>query len=330
MAAVPAVGDKQNPIPVSLVLGAGGARGYAHIGAIEELLASGFAIRAIAGSSMGALIGGIYAAGRLDVYRDWVRPLRRVDVLRMLDWTLSGGGFIKGDKLVEVLKHLIGDVAIDDLPIDYTAVAVDLDTQREVWLSSGPLFDAIRASIAVPAVFRPHRYQGHLLVDGGLLNPLPVAPTLRDLTDYIIAVDVNAPAEPEVAAASGTRPPLRGQRLPMPLISTADDPADSAAGAAGYRQRIGEFVESLLEKRKAHGSEHVPGIVELFTRSLDALQGSMTRLKLAAQPPDLLITVPYNACASYDFHRADELIEIGRQRTREALARWSPPPARWQ
>ena len=194
--ASPATVTRRLALSVSLVLGSGGARGYAHIGAIEELEAQGFGIRSISGSSMGALIGGIYAAGKLDAFRDWVRPLQRRNVLRLLDWTLSGGGFIKGDRIIGVLRDMIGDVDIEDLPIPFTAVAVDLDVQREVWFSRGPLFDAIRASIAIPILLRPYRYHGRLLVDGGLLNPLPVSPTLRDLTDATIAVDVNAPAEP--------------------------------------------------------------------------------------------------------------------------------------
>ena len=159
---------------VSLVLGSGGARGYAHIGAIEELLAQGYDIRCIAGSSMGALIGGVYAAGQLDAYRDWAKALQRFDVLRLLDWTFSGGGLIKGDRIIAKLKDLIGEVSIEDLPLSYTAVAVDLMAQREVWFSRGSLFEAIRASIAIPTIFRPHHYQGRTLVDGGLLNPVPI------------------------------------------------------------------------------------------------------------------------------------------------------------
>src|SRR6185369_7182552 len=141
--------------------------------------------------SMGALIGGVYAAGKLEPYRDWVRTMQRMDVLRLLDWTFRGGGLIKGDRIVDKLRELIGAANIEDLPIPYTAVAVDLLAQREVWFSRGSLFDAIRASIAIPTVFRPHRYEGRLLVDGGLLNPVPITPTLRDLTDCTIAVDLN-------------------------------------------------------------------------------------------------------------------------------------------
>jgi NTE family protein len=320
--------DAASPLSVSLVLGSGGARGYAHIGVIEELEANGFAIRSIAGSSMGALIGGVYAAGKLRVYTEWVRPLQRLDVLRLLDWTISGGGFIKGDRIIGVLKDLIGETNIEDLPIPYTAVAVDLDVQREVWFSRGPLFDAIRASIAIPTIFRPYHFEGRLLVDGGLLNPLPVSPTLRDLTDCTIAVDINAPAEPlngggESADDRGTG----GQSSPEMLPDGAK-PAPLDVQRAGYRKRIAEFVEGIIEKRERTATEAVPGAFELFARSLDTVQETITRLKLAAEPPDLLITIPRNACAFYEFHRADELIALGRKRTREALARWHMPAAR--
>ena len=317
------------PVSISLVLGSGGARGYAHIGVIEELEASGFAIRSIAGSSMGALIGGIYAAGKLRVFTEWVRPLQRFDVLRLLDWTMSGGGFIKGDRIIGVLKDLIGPVNIEDLPIPYTAVAVDLDVQREVWFSRGPLFDAIRASIAIPTVFRPYHHEGRLLVDGGLLNPLPVSPTLRDLTDATIAVDINAPAEPlgdSGHAETGDRG-AAGQASPEMLPDGAK-PAPIDVQRATYRQRIAEFMESMMEKRERNAAAAEPGAFELFARSLDTVQETITRLKLAAEPPDLLITIPRNACAFYEFHRADELIALGRKRTREALARWRLPARR--
>jgi len=340
---------------VSLVLGSGGARGYAHIGAIEELVAQGFDIRSIAGSSMGALIGGVHAAGQLAAFRDWVKPLQRLDVLRLLDWTLSGGGLIKGDRIIDKLRELIGEITIEELPISYTAVAVDLMAQREVWFSRGRLFDAIRASIAIPTVLRPHRYQGRTLVDGGLLNPVPITPTLRDLTDCTIAVDVNAAAEQFAGVAIGGEPPatspddntfgsvagvLVEQSSPVDASTPADAPADSANAQdqaalplvmstdvpPSYRQRVADFVNSLVdwrEKRPAPQAD--PGVLELFARSLDVVQETITRFKLAAQPPDLLIRIPRNVCAFYEFHRADEVIELGRQRTREALLHWQRP-----
>jgi len=321
--------DAPSPLTVSLVLGSGGARGYAHIGVIEELEANGFAIRSIAGSSMGALIGGVYAAGKLEVYSEWVRPLQRFDVLRLLDWTVSGGGFIKGDRIIGVLRDLIGDTNIEELPIPYTAVAVDLDVQREVWFSHGSLFDAIRASIAIPTIFRPYHYQGRLLVDGGLLNPLPVSPTLRDMTDCTIAVDINAPAEPlnGCTPAGALDHGAAGQASPEMLPETTKA-LSSEGHRATYRRRIAEFIESMMEKRERQAAIGEPGAFELFARSLDTVQETITRLKLAAEPPDLLITIPRNAAAFYEFHRADELIELGRKRTREALKRWHIPAPR--
>src|SRR6185437_10312960 len=138
---------------------------------------------------------GIYAAGKLGVYRDWVCALQKMDVLKLVDWTLSGAGLIKGERIIGVLRELIGDVAIEELPIPFTAVATDLDREREVWLTRGSLFDAIRASIAIPTIFRPHPFHGHRLVDGGLMNPLPLTPLLQSLSDYTVAVNVNAPPE---------------------------------------------------------------------------------------------------------------------------------------
>lgn len=304
---------------ISLVLGSGGARGYAHIGVIEELLAQGFSIDSIAGSSMGALVGGMYAAGKLDAYRDYVLPLQRLDVLRLIDWTFRGGGLIKGDRISGVLRELVGDTLIEDLPLPYTAVAVDLDAQREIWFSRGPLFDAIRASIAIPTVFRPHHYQGHLFVDGGLLNPLPVSPTLRDPTDATIAVDVNAPAES-----------LGGTDDADPAIGSGGTPDIVDAAPVGItraprRRRFAAFLDAFAERRERNTAPQEPSALDLLARSLDVVQETVTRLKLAAQPPDLLITIPRNACAFYEFHRAAELIDIGRRRTREALARWAPP-----
>ncbi len=307
---------------LSLVLGSGGARGYAHIGVIEELIAQGFDIQSISGSSMGALVGGVHAAGRLDAFRDWVVPLARLDVLRMVDLTLVGGGFIKGDRIIRALRELIGDIDIEDLPISYTAVAVDLDEQREIWFSEGSLFDAIRASIAIPTVFRPHHYQGRLLVDGGLLNPLPVSPTLRDATDATIAVDVNGPAEP--LDGKGVVMASRGAALADPH-SVADASGKSAAETPLRRKR--HLISALIASKRLRSARD-PSMLELFSRTLDTVQETITRLKLAAQPPDLLITIPRNVCTMYEFHRAESAIEWGRQRTREALARWPRPQER--
>ena len=187
---------------VSLVLGSGGARGLAHIGVIQVLEEHGLEIRSISGSSIGALVGGIYAAGKIDDFVHWVCALERFDMLRLLDVSFSGKALFKGERIIATLKELIGDRNIEDLPISFTAVATDLEANREVWLSQGSLFEAIRASIAFPTVFAPFHENGKKLVDGGLLNPIPIAPTLRDQTDLTIAVSLSGgaqigPLEPE-------------------------------------------------------------------------------------------------------------------------------------
>ena len=191
---------------VSLVLGSGGARGLAHIGVIQWLIENGYGIRSIAGSSMGALVGGIYAAGKLKVYADWVCTLERLDVLRLLDPSFGRAGLFKGDRLIGVLRKLIGDCAIQELPVSYTAVATDLESGGEVWLREGTLFDAIRASIAVPLIFTPFEHRGRRLLDGGLVNPIPVDATLEDATDLTVAVDLNARANAALSAPASAPP----------------------------------------------------------------------------------------------------------------------------
>lgn len=177
---------------ISLVLGSGGARGYAHIGIIEVLEDYGYEIKSIAGSSMGALIGGLYACGKLDVYREWVLTLDVLDVLKLLDFTIGKIGFIKGDRVFSIMEEMIGENNIEDLPISFTAVATNLTTQKEVWLQKGSLSVAVRASIALPTIFTPVEIKNKILIDGGILNPVPIEPTLSDMTDLTFAVNLNS------------------------------------------------------------------------------------------------------------------------------------------
>ncbi len=164
------------PKTVSLVLGSGGARGLAHIGVIHVLEEKGYNIESIAGCSMGALIGGMYAAGKLDEYEQWIRGIKRLDIVNMMDIAWEGGGLVKGDKIIGVLTDMVGERQIEDLPIRFTAVATELETGMEVWLSKGSLFDAIRSSISLPLFFTPVKRRENLLIDGGVVNPVPIAP----------------------------------------------------------------------------------------------------------------------------------------------------------
>lgn len=283
---------------VSLVLGSGGARGLAHIGVIQWLNENGFDIRSIAGSSMGALIGGIYAMGKLDVYTRWVTALEKIDVIRLLDFSFVRAGLLKGDRVISVLRDLIGDCNIEDLPISFTAVATDLDAGKEVWLNRDSLFDAIRASMAMPTVFTPYRYQGKRLVDGGLSNPIPIAPTLNDQTDITIAVNLSAKLEVAFDTPEQER--------------TQDDSGNR------YHRRIVQFIESLRQKRGQRDATDI-GLFDVVGKSFDTMQNTIARLKLAAYAPDIIIDIPRNVCSFYEFHRAGELIEIGRHRTIQAL-----------
>jgi NTE family protein len=195
---------------VSLVLGGGGARGLAHIGVIRWLNENGYSIHSVSGSSIGALIGGIYATRKLEVYEAWVSVLERSHVLRLLDPTFGRPGLFKGERIMGVLRDLIGDCAIEELPIRFTAVATDLASGEEVWLRDGKLFDAIRASIATPLLFTPFRHGSRTLLDGALVNPVPITPTLDDPTELTIAVDLNGPAlhSRSVREAESTKPGL--------------------------------------------------------------------------------------------------------------------------
>lgn len=284
---------------VSLVLGSGGARGLAHIGVIRCLEDNGYDIRYISGSSIGALIGGIYAAGKLTEYTDWVLELNKTDVVRLLDWSFSFGSIFKGERIIEVLKSLVGDCDIESLSIGYTAVATDLNSEREIWFNNGPLFDAIRASIAVPLVFKPVQTEGMLLVDGGLINPIPIAPVLNEKSKHIIAVDLNAGSEG------------RPEEHEVPEEETGD--------MSVYREKIHHFLEKFLPVSDKDNADDMPDALDLMMRSMDLMQTALARFKLAAYTPDVIITIPGDKCGFFEFYRARELIEFGYSRAEAAL-----------
>ena len=281
---------------VSLVLGSGGARGLAHIGVIQWLTENGYDIRAIAGSSMGALVGGIYATGKLEVYAEWALALERMQVLRLLDPTFMRAGLLKGERIIGVLRELVGDCAIEDLPVSFTAVATDLESGEEVWLRDGGLFDAIRASIATPLVFTPLRRGSRTLLDGALVNPLPIAPTLNDDTDLTVAVNLSGPAE----------------------LRPVAPPSAAMVNGNAYGLRIRAFIESLHLARTPDAPSR--GLLDIALASMQTMQDTIARLKLAAYSPDVTVEIPRNACGFYEFWRAEELIALGRERAAQAFA----------
>ena len=293
---------------VALVLGSGGARGLAHIGVIEYLLEQGYEIKAIAGSSMGALVGAMYAMGELSTYRDWVAGLSQSDVFSLVDWTFSGGGFIRGHRIMGKLRELAGDANIEDLPLHFTAVTVDIDQGREVWLSDGPVYDAIRASIAIPGLFTPHRYRGRTLVDGGLINPVPVAPTLRTLTDLTVVVNLNGPETEPLHP-----PPEQRQQAPE---------NDDGEESGGILTKIRDYLDSFSMERSP--TESSPGLMAVVMRSLETMQAVLTRQQMGVFAPDVVVDIPKDACMIHEFHRGEEMITLGRSAIAEALKRDLP------
>ncbi len=310
---------------VSLVLGSGGARGLAHIGIIQWLEEQGYRIESISGCSMGALVGGIYASGKLESYRDWVCALRRTDVLRFLDLAFHPAGLIKGDRIMDRLREMVGEQSIEQLPIAYTAVATDIERQREIWITKGPLFDAIRASIAVPTLFTPHPYLGLTLVDGGLLNPVPIAPTFRDFTDLTIAVNLNGDPQDDGKAktpvpTSKMAPRGDGEREGYEDLEDGKD-QEGGDDCDDLRGRILDFLDSISNNLKSDEEKTEElGIFELMSRSFETMQNAIAAMKLAAYAPDVLLEVPSDACEAHEFHRASELIEIGYRVAERGLA----------
>lgn len=279
--------DKKHKKTVSLVLGSGGARGLAHIGIIRWLEENGFEIRSVAGCSIGSLVGGVYAAGKLDELEEWMRAISRFDMFGLLDFSWQTSGLIKGEKLIRALSGLIGDQQIEALPIPFTAIATDIKNEKEVWVNKGSLFDAIRASISIPFFFTPFSWKGIQLVDGGVLNPVPIAPTFSDGTDVTIAVNLGGPREnPEKLAALG--------------VSPADE-------ETSFFDRFDFFSKG----EDAQSKNEDWGVYDIFLHAFDAMQNSIARQKLAAYPPDIIIEIPRNACEMLEFDRSAEMIELG-------------------
>lgn len=326
-------GNKRSGNKVALVLGSGGARGYAHIGVIEALEARGFEIIAVSGCSMGALIGGIYAAGKLPEYRDWVCQLDYLDVLKLVDVTWSPMGAMRASKVMSKLEALVGDILIEDLAIPITTVATDLVRQREVWFQNGPLLQAIRASIAVPGVITPVNLGEQVLVDGGLLNPLPIMPVVAaHQADFVVAVNVTAHSplpvtleellpQEETATDSRTKQEIDSEQHMGNWIGdvrTATRKLWSGLGTSGEADD-----EELEETSEARGKREWSKL-DMILESFDITQAALAKYKVAGYPPDVLIEIPKTVCSTYEFHRGRELIRLGRHLADEALERRMP------
>jgi NTE family protein len=287
---------------VSLVLGSGGARGLAHIGVIKWLIENDYQIKSISGSSIGALIGGIYASGNLDKYEKWVCGIDKIDIISLMDLAWRSNGFVRGEKIMHTLVELLGDQLIEDLPLSFTAVASDIDNEKEVWINSGSLFDAIRASISMPLFFTPVMRNGVMLIDGGVLNPIPMAPVFGDQTDMTIAVGLG-----------GAREKMRFNS--QPVIPSENE---LLKRDTFIHEKIMNFISSFKHEDL---SDKQPewGAFEVANQALDAMQSVISRQKLAAYPADYIIEIPRNACGILEFDRAQEMIDLGYKRAQQVV-----------
>jgi NTE family protein len=257
---------------VHLVLGSGGARGIAHIGVIEALEEQGFEICAVTGSSIGAVVGGMYCAGHLQTYKNWLLTLSKTSVLRLFDLTITNKGFVKGQKVYNRLKSFTGDRNIEDFDIPFTAVATNITNNAEVYFTSGDLYTALRASTAIPGMFTPVHLDGQLLVDGAVLNPLPLNTISPQPGVWVVAVCLN-----------------------------------------GYRP--------TTKTGPTHAKPKHPGLIDLLNISYDYTQQRLIQLMIEKYQPDILVQVPRDVCGGFEFHKAQEVIEVGRRVFKEAIAR---------
>lgn len=282
--------EKKERRDVSLVLSTGGARGLAHIGAIEELLAQGYTIGSVAGTSMGALVGGMYAAGKLDDFRDWMTTIDRKRILSLLDFSLSANHIVKGERIINAMKEIVPDMKIEDLSIPYCAVATDAVSGTEVVFTQGSLYEAIRASISLPLFFSPVRMDDKILIDGGLVNPLPLNRVARRKDDLLVAVNVSGHD-------------YRGQVELRKMIR------EQQSQQSRFMSLINKFL----------GDDDGINYYTLLNRSTSIMINRNAQLSLKLTPPDILVDIPMNRYNTFDFDKIQRLSAIGKNKTRIAL-----------
>ena len=290
---------------ITLVLSGGGARGNAHIGVIEELEGRGYEIASVTGTSMGALVGGIYADEAMVPFKEWMLSLDRRKVFSLVDFTLSRSGLIKGDRVFSKMKDFIPDTLIEDLRIPFAAVAVDLINSKEVVFREGSLFEAIRASVSIPSVLTPVKTADGLLVDGGVMNNIPINHAPRIPGDLLVVANVNA-------------------RIPVKQPSLSEEEGEKQKRA--YQSKIDEFQAHLqkilpqgLKDKQSSSNEEKLGYFDLLDKTISLMTHHMAQLTLKHSEPDVLIEVSRDSCGTYDFFKARELIDMGIEATGKAL-----------
>ena len=289
---------------IALALGGGAARGFAHIGVIRTLVAKGFKPDIIAGTSIGAVVGGCYAAGKLDEIEQWARSLTRRRLFGYLDVSLGGLGLISGSRLFESLTEAVGDVKIEDLPLRFAAIATEIGTGHEIWLTRGRLSEALRASYALPGIFPAVQVGDRWLMDGALVNPVPVSAARALGARIVIAVNVNTD--------------LFGRGTTIQDYGAAESapPIEEEAVSRGV---LGLFGAEKNARRRFFGTAGRPGLSNVMVEAFNVMQDRITRARLAGDPPDVMISPRIGRIGLFEFHRAEEAIEIGAEATEKAL-----------
>lgn len=286
---------------VSLVLSSGGARGIAHVGAIEELERRGYHIRAISGTSMGALVGGLYAAGGLKLYKEWALTLDRMDVFSLVDYSWYGTGIVKGERVLDEMKKIIPDRNIESFPIPFSAIATDIINGKEVVFNSGSLYEAIRASISVPTVFTPFEYQGMQLVDGGVMNPIPINRVQRSIGDILVVVNVNAMV------------PFKRKINTKEIAIEKELEKD---------KKFKKYIHLLYDKINSYipkNEKDKLGYYNLINKTSSLMVHQLSAMSIERGKPDVLINFPREAFGVFDFYKAADIIKLGTEKAKQAL-----------
>lgn len=294
---------------VALVLGSGGARGLAHIGVIEELEARGYTITSISGASIGSVIGGIYAAGQLEAYKDWILKLDRRKVFQLMDFTISSHGFIKGERVFDEMKKFVGISKIENLQIPFSAIAVDIENQEEVVYTEGDLWNAIRASVAIPSVLTPVVNDKRVLVDGGVVNPLPVNRVHRNEDDILVAVDLNA-LVPDTSPIKKAKPDKKKEK----------HEEEQSHFMESIKNRIGDWWPWSNDDNGDQSKTNVKrNYLGILNASFELMQDQVAQLVMKQYPPDVLVQIPRKSASTFDFYMGESLIASGRERAKMAL-----------
>jgi len=303
------LGSIRRPV-IGLALGGGAARGFAHIGIVRTLVAHGIIPNVVVGTSIGAVVGGAYASGHLDALEEWARSLQPRSVLSYLDIRLNGSGLIGGAKLAAEIEAAMGHNLIEDLPVKFATVATEVRTGHEIWLTHGPMVDAMRASYALPGIFSPVLVGDRWLVDGALVNPVPVSAARALGAEIVIAAnlssDVFTHSTTIFSHGSTADPSVSG------AVETVPEPPP--------KRGLGKFFSAeRTMKREFFGGDGRPGISTVMVDAFNIMQDRITRARLAGDPPDLLITPRVGQIGFFDFHRADDLIAHGARAAERAI-----------